>query len=178
LNRGAGFYPWTVDWPTVIVCLGGGLLFVVGLYLALRQGRIEHGSTDDPAKQHIETYAGIVSTAHNKPTVFITVLIVFVVVWVIGYVVNIAVHGLGTEERSMSSIKGNGDNVPPVESHEHNSHVDHGWGDFKTWAIIIGLSVALVVTSLIMYTVIGKHTLKDWNLGYPATAPSILLPRL
>lgn len=61
---------------------------------------------------------------------------------------------------------------------EQAAVVDHGWGDFRTWAVIIGLSAFLVITTLIMYALIGKHTLQHWNLGYPATSPGMISPLL
>jgi hypothetical protein len=91
LNHGTGFYPWTIDWTTVIVGIVGGL----GLYIAMRQGRIERSHTDRPDGKPLHSYAGIVESASRKPTVFIWALIVIVVLWVIGYVVNIAANGLG-----------------------------------------------------------------------------------
>lgn len=59
---------------------------------------------------------------------------------------------------------------------EPEAVVDHGWGDFRTWAIIIGLGAALVITTLIVYAIVGKHTLHHWNLGYPPTSPGLIAP--
>ena len=69
---------------------------------------------------------------------------------------------------------GNGDHESPFSGNVPESVVDHGWGDFRTWLIIIGLSVALIVTTLIMYSIIGKHTPQKWNLGTPPTAPNFI----
>ncbi|HEY3412027.1 MAG TPA: hypothetical protein VGM51_03110 [Armatimonadota bacterium] len=74
-------------------------------------------------------------------------------------------------------LSGNGDD------RDHGIHpaggaagprIDHGWGDFRTWLIIVGLSVAVIVTTLIMYSIIGKHTLQNWNLGNPPTSTSFI----
>lgn len=95
MNRGTGFYPWTVDWPSVIIAVVGGLIFVLGLYAAMRQGRLERPRVERSGKEEVHTYAGVVQSGTRKVTVFIWVLIVVVLVWVIGYVANIAVNGLG-----------------------------------------------------------------------------------
>jgi hypothetical protein len=70
-------------------------------------------------------------------------------------------------------MSGNGSNKADGE---RGAGVDHGWGDLRTWVIIIGLSAALVITTLIIYALIGKHTLQHWNLGYPPTAPGLIAP--
>lgn len=95
MNHGTGFYPWTLDWTSVIVSIGGGLLFVLGLYAAMRQGRLERSRIDRTGREEVHDYAGIVQSGSGKVTVFIWALIVVVVVWVIGYAANIAVNGLG-----------------------------------------------------------------------------------
>jgi hypothetical protein len=94
LNRGTGFYPWLTDWPTIVAIVVGGLIFVLGLYAAMRQGRLESDASEDE-KEPVHNYAGIIESGTRKPTVFVIILCIVVVSWMIGYVVNIALHGLG-----------------------------------------------------------------------------------
>jgi hypothetical protein len=75
--------------------LGTGLLTVLLIYLATRQGRLERGSTDIPGKRPLHHYAGVVSSDSNPVPVFIWVVIVIVALWAIAYNVNVAIHGLG-----------------------------------------------------------------------------------
>lgn len=70
--------------------------------------------------------------------------------------------------------RGNGDHENPFSGDVPESMVDHSWGDRRTWLIIVALCVFLVGTTLIMYAVIGKHTLQNWNLGSPPTAPGFI----
>ncbi|HEY3412028.1 MAG TPA: hypothetical protein VGM51_03115 [Armatimonadota bacterium] len=94
MNRGTGFYPWLTDWHVIVAIIVGGLILVLGLYAAMRQGRLESDARDDD-KEHIDHYAGIIEGGHRKPTVFVIILSIVLVIWMIGYVANIAINGLG-----------------------------------------------------------------------------------
>jgi hypothetical protein len=80
---------------TVWMVLGMGLFVTLLLYFAMRQGRMEKGSTDVPGKRPLHHYAGIVSSDSNPIPVFIWITIVISVVWCIAYNINIARHGMG-----------------------------------------------------------------------------------
>lgn len=54
----------------------------------------------------------------------------------------------------------------------------HGWANAPTWLwIALIVIVSLAHTYLLLY-VVGKGTLgpQHWNLGYPPTAPDVILP--
>lgn len=94
MNRDTGFYPWMTDWHTIVACIVGGLILVLGLYVAMRQGRLESDATDE-GKKPVHRYAGIIESGTRKPTVFVIILSIVLVIWMIGYVANIAINGLG-----------------------------------------------------------------------------------
>jgi len=50
----------------------------------------------------------------------------------------------------------------------------HGWGDRRTWTILIGLAVWLVVSTLVILAIVGRGRLTRWNLGWPPTSPKVI----
>lgn len=52
----------------------------------------------------------------------------------------------------------------------------HGFGDARTWFIIIGLAVWLIVTTVAVFFLVGQGRLTEWNLGWPPTSPKVISP--
>jgi len=95
MDRGIDFYPWLLDWTTVLVIVGLGLASAFLLYVSMRQGRVERSNKDTAGKRPIHTYAGLLGTDSNRPTLFLVIFFVLMGLWGLGYVINIAIHGLG-----------------------------------------------------------------------------------
>jgi len=88
------FYPWTVDYQTIIEIWIGGFLVIAGLYLWLRTGRDYNDETPDGAEPPVHNYAGIVSEGRNRTPAFLIFWYVFLGVWALGYIFHAMVHGL------------------------------------------------------------------------------------
>ncbi|HEY3266481.1 MAG TPA: hypothetical protein VGM37_06120 [Armatimonadota bacterium] len=54
---------------------------------------------------------------------------------------------------------------------ERRENEERGWGDFRTWAIIITLIAFLLLSGLVIFLMLGNGWAHDWNLGQPAIAP-------
>lgn len=52
------------------------------------------------------------------------------------------------------------------------------WGGLRTWVYIGILVIGLLGSIVITYFLVERGVQKEWNLGYPPTAPSLLIPRL
>ncbi len=95
MERPIEFYPWQMDWNTVIVIVGLGIAFALFVYLSMRQGRVERSNRDTAGKPPIHEYAGLTGTDSNRMTLFLWVFFIFIGIWALGYVINIARNGLG-----------------------------------------------------------------------------------
>ena len=95
MERPIEFYPWMVDWSTVIVIVGLGTAFALFVYLSMRQGRVERSNRDTAGKPPIHEYAGLTGSDSNRMTLFLWLFFIFIGLWGIGYVINIARNGLG-----------------------------------------------------------------------------------
>lgn len=93
MNQPTAFYPWRIDWHTIIVMMVGSAVIIVALYLALRGGRERERQPKENALP-VHRFAGVISEGSGKPTVFMVVFIVFMLFWAIGYVAYSVMYGL------------------------------------------------------------------------------------
>ncbi len=80
------------------------------------------------------------------------------------------VHREGVRAESLEQIEQ--DEAEPLV-HE-DEETAHGWGDRRTWFIIVGLAVWLIGTTIAVFFLVGQGTLTEWNLGWPPTSPKVI----